>query len=53
MLMNWKTTIAGLLAAIVPVVCDFLNHGGTDIKQLLMSAAMAGIGIFAKDHAGQ
>jgi hypothetical protein len=45
MFKNWKTTLAGVLAAVAHVTVN-----GTSWKQLLVAAAMAAIGALAKDH---
>lgn len=42
---NWKTTVAGLAAAIAHV-----SVNGVSWKNLLVAAAVAAIGALAKDH---
>ena len=45
MFKNWKTTLAGLVAALAHV-----SVNGIGWKQLAAAAAMAAIGALAKDH---
>lgn len=45
MFKNWKTTLAGLVAAVSNV-----SVNGVGWKQLLVSAAMAALGALARDH---
>jgi uncharacterized membrane protein YjjB (DUF3815 family) len=45
MFKNWKTTLAGVLAAVGHVVVN-----GANWKQLAVAAAMAAMGALSKDH---
>lgn len=45
MLKNWKTTLAGVIAAAAQVTVN-----GVGWKQLLVAVAMAAVGALAKDH---
>jgi hypothetical protein len=45
MFKNWKTTLAGVLAAVAHVTVN-----GVGWKQLLVAVAMAAVGALAKDH---
>ena len=47
MFKNWKTTLAGVIAAVA-----HLTVNGVGWKQLLVAAAVAAIGALAKDHSG-
>lgn len=46
---NWRTTLSGVLGAVLIVVADFLQRGVFDIKTIITAAAIAAIGILAKD----
>lgn len=45
MFQNWKTTLAGIAAAVAHV-----SINGVGWKQILSAALMAAIGALAKDH---
>jgi hypothetical protein len=45
MVKNWKTTLAGLTAAVAHV-----SINGVGWKQLVMAGIMAALGALAKDH---
>lgn len=45
MFKNWKTTLAGLAAAVAHV-----SVNGVSWKNLLVAAAVAAVGALAKDH---
>lgn len=45
MLKNWKTTLAGAITAVLN-----LTANGMTLKTFLLSAAIAALGAYAKDH---
>lgn len=46
---NWKTTLLGLLTAILNVVLPALASGQVALKDVGVSAGIAALGYFAKD----
>ena len=50
MFANWKTTLAGVVAAVGMAVSAFLTEGGTDWKKLVVAVGIAAMGALAKDH---
>lgn len=46
---NWKTTLAGCIGAAVMVVVSLYQTGTIDLKTLIISAAIAAVGVLAKD----
>jgi hypothetical protein len=46
---NWKTTLLGLLAAVIIALQPLLDQGEVTWKSLLLAAAIAALGYFAKD----
>lgn len=46
---NWRTTAAGLIAAIAVVVSANIQNGVIDWKTWLTSVGLAAVGYFAKD----
>jgi len=46
---NWKTTILGILAAIMIAVAPLIQTGQVDWKAVALAAAVALFGYFAKD----
>lgn len=48
-MINWRTTAAGVVGAIVMNIISYIQSGGVDMKVLVSSAVMAAIGYLAKD----
>lgn len=48
-MVNWKTTVAGIVGAIVMNIVAYIQSGGVDMKALATGAVMAAIGYLAKD----
>jgi hypothetical protein len=46
---NWKTTLTGLLGAILSVVLPLFSGGSVAPKDIALAAAVAGVGFLAKD----
>ena len=46
---NWKTTLAGCIGAAVMVVVSLYQTGTVDLKTLIIAAAIAAVGVLAKD----
>lgn len=46
---NWKTTIAGVIGAVVTTAVTLYQTGTLDIKTIVTACALAAIGILAKD----
>lgn len=46
---NWKTTLLGLLTAILNVLLPALSSGSVEPKDMAVSAGIAALGYFAKD----
>jgi hypothetical protein len=46
---NWKTTLAGILAAAGTAAITYFQTGGVDLKTAGYMAAFAGLGYLAKD----
>ena len=46
---NWKTTLAGCIGAAVLVVLNLYQTGTVDWRTLVMAAAIAAVGVLAKD----
>ena len=47
-ILNWRTTLAGIIAATANIVVDYLN-GTMDMKTFLISFAIAALGYLSKD----
>lgn len=47
---NWKTTLLGVLTAILNVVLPALSGGQVAAKDIALSAGLAALGYFAKDN---
>ncbi len=47
---NWRTTIAGALAAAVIAIQPIVATGNVDWKAVGVAAAVAALGYFAKDN---
>lgn len=47
---NWKTTVLGIAAGALNVFANYTQTGKFDWRTLVMSAALAGLGWFAKDN---
>lgn len=46
---NWKTTLAGCIGAALLVVLNLYQTGTVDWRTLVMAAAIAAVGVLAKD----
>lgn len=46
---NYKTTLAGILGAVILCVQQWLSSGNLDTHTLLVAAAIAVLGVLAKD----
>lgn len=46
---NWKTTILGALAAIIIAIQPLIETGEINWKSVVIAAAIAALGYFAKD----
>lgn len=49
MVRNWKTTLAGCIAAIAFAVQELLVSGRITTEGVIMAAAIAALGVLAKD----
>lgn len=47
---SWKTTILGILTAIANVCLPMLAGGKVEPKDFAISAGIAALGYFSKDH---
>ena len=47
---NWKTTVVGVIIAIVIAVSPILETGTIVWKDIILAAIIAAFGYFAKDH---
>ena len=45
---NWRTTVAGILAATANIIVSYLN-GELDAKTFIVSFLIAALGYFSKD----
>lgn len=50
MLKSWKTSLIGILTGIGIPVLELVQNGTTSGKTLVLSAAIAAIGLLSKDH---
>lgn len=46
---NWKTTLIGLLTAILNAVLPIVNNGQIQPRDIAVSAGIAALGYFSKD----
>ena len=46
---NWKTTIVGVIGAMLNAAITLYQTGTIDAKTVIISAALAGLGFLAKD----
>ena len=49
-MINFKTTIIGIIGAIVVAVLPLLQGATLDWKNIATAAVLAGLGWFSKDH---
>ena len=46
---NWKTTLAGVLGAVVTVAVSLYQTGTVDVQTWITAIVMAALGVLAKD----
>lgn len=47
---SWLTTVIGILAAALNAIVPLLQNGTVDLQTLVMSAAIAALGVVSKSY---